>query len=59
MSAIRIYKLFFTLKNEKLYQALRQAMRNNEKVSIVINGKSYDIDRLAQVGYDIEEIEYE
>lgn len=59
MSAIRIYKLFFTLKNEKLYQALRQAVRNNEKVSIVVNGKSYDIDRLAQVGYDVEEIEYE
>lgn len=57
MSAIRIYKLFFTLKNEKLYQALRQAVRNNEKVSIVVNGKSYDIDRLAEVGYDIEEIE--
>lgn len=59
MSAIRIYKLFFTLKDNKLYQALRQAVRNNEKVSIVVNGKSYDIDRLAQVGYDIEEIEYE
>lgn len=57
MSAIRIYKLFFTLKNEKLYQALRQAVRNNDNVSIVVNGKSYDIDRLAQVGYDIEEIE--
>lgn len=57
MSAIRIYKLFFTLKNEKLYQALRQAVRNKDNVSIVINGKSYDIDRLAQVGYDIEEIE--
>ena len=59
MSAIRIYKLFFTLKNEKLYQALRQAVRNKDNVSIVINGKSYDIDRLAEVGYDIEEIEYE
>lgn len=59
MSAIRIYKLFFTLKNEKLYQALRQAVRNKDNVSIVVNGKSYDIDRLAQVGYDIEEIEYE
>lgn len=59
MSAIRIYKMFFTLKNEKLYQALRQAVRNNDNVSIVVNGKSYDIDRLAQVGYDIEEIEYE
>lgn len=59
MSAITIYKLFFTLKDNKLYQALRQAVRNNEKVSIVVNGKSYDIDRLAQVGYDIEEIEYE
>lgn len=59
MSAIRIYKLFFTLKNEKLYQALRQAIKNKDKVSVVINGKSYDIDRLAQVGYDIEEIEYE
>lgn len=57
MSAIRIYKLFFTLKNEKLYQALRQAVINNDNVSIVVNGKSYDIDRLAQVGYDIEEIE--
>lgn len=57
MSAIRIYKLFFTLKNEKLYQALRQAVRNNDNVSIVVNGKSYDIDRLAEVGYDIEEIE--
>lgn len=59
MSAIRIYKLFFTLKNEKLYQALRQAVRNKDNVSIVVNGKSYDIDRLAQVGYDVEEIEYE
>lgn len=59
MSAIRIYKLFFTLKNEKLYQALRQAVINNDNVSIVVNGKSYDIDRLAEVGYDIEEIEYE
>lgn len=57
MSAITIYKLFFTLKNEKLYQALRQAVINNDNVSIVVNGKSYDIDRLAQVGYDIEEIE--
>lgn len=59
MSAITIYKLFFTLKDNKLYQALRQAVRNKDNVSIVINGKSYDIDRLAQVGYDIEEIEYE
>lgn len=59
MSAIRIYKLFFTLKNEKLYQALRQAIKNKDKVSVVINGKSYDIDRLAQVGYDVEEIEHE
>lgn len=59
MSAIRIYKMFFTLKDNKPYQALRQAMRNNEKVSIVVNGKSYDIDMLAQVGYDIEEIEHE
>lgn len=59
MNTITIYKLFFTLKDNKLYQALRQAVRNNEKVSIVINGKSYDIDRLAQVGYDVEEIEYE
>lgn len=59
MSAITIYKLFFTLKDNKLYQALRQAVRNNDNVSIVINDKSYDIDRLAQVGYDIEEIEYE
>ena len=57
MSAITIYKLFFTLKDNKLYQALQQAVRNNDNVSIVINGKSYDIDRLAQVGYDIEEIE--
>lgn len=57
MNTITIYKLFFTLKNNKLYQVLRQAVRNNEKVSIVVNGKSYDIDRLAQVGYDIEEIE--
>lgn len=57
MSAIRIYKLFFTLKDNKLYQALKQAVRNNDNVSIVVNGKSYDIDRLAQVGYDIEEIE--
>lgn len=56
MSAIRIYKLFFTLKNDKLYQALRQAVRNKEKVSIVVNGKSYDIDRLAEVGYDVEEM---
>ncbi len=59
MSAIRIYKMFFTLKDNKLYQALRQAVRNNDNVSIVINDKSYDIDRLAQVGYDIEEIEHE
>ena len=59
MSAIRIYKLFFTLKNDKLYQALRQAIKNNDNVSIVINDKSYDIDRLAQVGYEIEEIEHE
>ena len=59
MSAIRIYKLFFTLKDNKLYQALKQAVRNKDNVSIVINGKSYDIDRLAEVGYDIEEIEYE
>jgi hypothetical protein len=59
MSAIRIYKLFFTLKDNKLYQALRQAVRNKDNVSIVVNGKSYDIDRLAQVGYDIEEIEHE
>lgn len=59
MSAIRIYKMFFTLKNDKLYQALRQAVRNKDNVSIVVNGKSYDIDRLAQVGYDVEEIEYE
>lgn len=57
MSAIRIYKLFFTLKNDKLYQALRQAVRNKDNVSIVVNGKSYDIDRLAEVGYEIEEIE--
>lgn len=59
MSTITIYKLFFTLKDNKLYQALRQAVRNKDNVSIVVNGKSYDIDRLAQVGYDIEEIEYE
>ena len=59
MSAIRIYKLFFTLKDDKLYQVLRQALRNKDNVSIVVNGKSYDIDRLAQVGYDVEEIEYE
>lgn len=59
MSAIRIYKMFFTLKNNKLYQALKQAVKNKDNVSIVINGKSYDIDRLAEVGYDIEEIEYE
>ena len=59
MSAITIYKLFFTLKDNKLYQALRQAVRNKDDVSIVVNGKSYDIDRLAQVGYDVEEIEYE
>lgn len=59
MSAITIYKLFFTLKDNKLYQALRQAVRNKDNVSIVVNGKSYDIDRLAQVGYDIEEIEHE
>lgn len=57
MSAIRIYKLFFTLKNEKLYQALRQAIKNKDNISIVINDKSYDIDRLAEVGYDVEEIE--
>lgn len=59
MSAITIYKLFFTLKDNKLYQALRQAVKNKDNVSIVINGKSYDIDKLAQVGYDIEEIEHE
>lgn len=59
MSAITIYKLFFTLKNNKLYQALKQAVRNKDNVSIVVNGKSYDIDRLAEVGYDIEEIEHE
>lgn len=59
MSTITIYKLFFTLKDNKLYQALRQAVRNKDDVSIVVNGKSYDIDRLAQVGYDVEEIEYE
>lgn len=59
MSTITIYKLFFTLKDNKLYQALRQAVKNKDNVSIVINGKSYDIDRLAQVGYDIEEIEHE
>lgn len=58
MSAITIYKLFFTLKNEKLYQALKQAVRDKDNVSIVVNGKSYDVDRLAEVGYDIEEIEY-
>lgn len=57
MSTVTIYKLFFTLKDNKLYQALRQAVRNKDDVSIVINGKSYDIDRLAEVGYDIEEIE--
>ncbi len=57
MSAIRIYKLFFTLKDNNLYQALRQAVKNKDNVSIVINGKSYDIDRIAQVSYDIEEIE--
>ena len=59
MSAIRIYKLFFTLKNNKLYQALKQAIKNNDDVSIVINDKSYDIDRLAEVGYEVEEIEHE
>lgn len=59
MSAITIYKLFFTLKDNKLYQALKQAVRNKDNVSIVVNGKSYDIDMLAQVGYDVEEIEYE
>lgn len=59
MNTITIYKLFFTLKDNKLYQALRQAVRNKDNVSIVVNGKSYDIDRLAQVGYDIEEIEHE
>lgn len=57
MSAIRIYKLFFTLKNEKLYQALRQTIKNKDKVSVVINGESYKIQRLAEVGYDVEEIE--
>lgn len=57
MNTITIYKLFFTLKNNKLYQALKQAVRNKDNVSIVVNGKSYDIERLAQVGYDIEEVE--
>lgn len=57
MNTITIYKLFFTLKDNKLYQALKQAVRNKDNVSIVVNGKSYDIDRLAEVGYDIEEIE--
>lgn len=59
MNTITIYKMFFTLKDNKLYKALRQAIKNNDNVSIVVNGKSYDIDRLAQVGYDVEEIEYE
>ena len=57
MNTITIYKLFFTLKNNKLYQALKQAVRNKDNVSIVVNGKSYDIERLAQVGYDIDEVE--
>ena len=57
MNTITIYKLFFTLKNNKLYQALKQAVRNKDNVSIVVNGKSYDIERLAQVGYDIDEAE--
>lgn len=59
MNTITIYKMFFTLKDNKLYQALRQAVKNKDNVSIVVNGKSYDIDRLAQVDYDIEEIEHE
>lgn len=59
MNTITIYKLFFTLKDNKLYQALRQALKNKDKVSVVINGESYKIQRLAEVGYDVEEIEYE
>lgn len=57
MSVITIYKLFFTLKDNKLYQALRQAIKNEDKVSVVINGEFYKIQRLAEVGYDVEEIE--
>ena len=59
MSARRIYKICFTLKNDLLYQALRQAIKSNDKATVIVDGKFYDIDRLAQVSYDIEEIEYE